>query len=621
MGCGSSAPASSSRPNDPASTRSLTVQAHSEDLSARNQNGSWADRGVSALATDTATAPSPLLNDPDTNDATQPSAMTADELWQHAGQDDGVMVQKYTSERRKGKTDIKGFLKQEENTTAMDREKELRRRGFFMRLSVEDTFGQAVDPSEAMKELLQHVHLDPDGGILNLDSVEEEDQGASGHHDLKVSEIKQTSKIWALRKSGPELVMAATQTCRSLLNPGACVVFSVSFLHSMYFEEDYPAQLAEHSQLLGLDGDMLGGLFTFTAVMELFGMVALLLQASMSLFRAARAKYGLCYGLWWTQSDATEVVVEPHYRHLAKFWWSDLPMLQGFSALRTIAFVHPNLIGRNFKEFDVSNDLSCRALERILHLDKDRFHEGFLVQGAMRLIHLDKKDEPDDSPKCMNDADIDKALGHTPTQALRLLEDWADKMKNQDKGRLRTIVGQEDLKLEALQKAWRVRAMMKLNTLCFMSSAVVFFLMGFAAFYSKTCTLFFALATGHSVWYSFLYLVSFLHQIVSIVKLDGLMRWRVTVLIFGGTDAVISPEERYVMDTYLAVLMGKIWQSREISCFEKIAVMLMFDDDDVQQLVIEEEESSKAAVILAVKKYMTAHGAPTWASKAADWIL
>eukprot|EP00929_Paragymnodinium_shiwhaense_P120822 TRINITY_DN9288_c0_g1_i1.p1 TRINITY_DN9288_c0_g1~~TRINITY_DN9288_c0_g1_i1.p1 ORF type:complete len:569 (-),score=120.61 TRINITY_DN9288_c0_g1_i1:65-1771(-) len=500
---------------------------------------------------------------------------------------------------------VSKFLKKEFGT-AVDQDRHERRKNFFKPVREQHVVEERVDPSVAMKMLLQHVSMDPDGGILNLDEMDADPSS-------KDVGFQQSSKVWALKKTGPEIPLAFLACIRSIMNPAAVLYFSFHILHDMYFDEDFMVTLENNSRILRMDVGVMVGLLVFTTSMELLGILVVLWQGILSLCRAFGASF-------YSEASADDdLIVEPLYVHLAKFWWTDLPLIQSFSALNTLAFVHPERAARNAKEFDITNELSLRALERILNLQTDTFHEGFLVQGAMRLANLERVLSYEEGVSgSMKANEIEEALTKSPYEALCEVETWAQSKAEHE---LHELEQENEVNVEALRRAWRVHTMRAMDTVVFLISSLVCLLWGFAAFYTKACRLFFALAAGHSIWYSFVYMLAFLNQVISIVQLNQLMRWRVAVFIFGGTDAVVSSEERYIMDMYLAVLASKVWQSNEFKFWEKVAVMLMFDDDDVQQLVIEEKETCKAAVILAVKQYMAQHDEQTWGSRVADYIL
>merc|ERR1719414_2650662 len=95
----------------------------------------------------------------------------------------------------------------------------------------------------------------------------------------------------------------------------------------------------------------------------------------------------------------------------------------------------------------------------------------------------------------------------------------------------------------------------------------------------------------------------FLNSVLSILSVNELLWWRVETFVFGGADASVSTEERYILNTYLAALCMKIWESNQFGYAEKFAVLLQLDDDDLQQLIVEENHGDKRNVITTVKKY------------------
>merc|ERR1712224_822344 len=96
----------------------------------------------------------------------------------------------------------------------------------------------------------------------------------------------------------------------------------------------------------------------------------------------------------------------------------------------------------------------------------------------------------------------------------------------------------------------------------------------------------------------------YINQAVSIVDMRQWLIFRIKAFIFGGSDALVSVEENFIMDAYLAIIAQKVFENRDFSSAQKFAVMMMLDDDDLQHLIVEEDLRVKSAVILGIRQYM-----------------
>merc|ERR1712151_477234 len=107
-----------------------------------------------------------------------------------------------------------------------------------------------------------------------------------------------------------------------------------------------------------------------------------------------------------------------------------------------------------------------------------------------------------------------------------------------------------------------------------------------------------------SVYQGAFRMIVFLNQMVGIVSLRRLLLSRVRAFAFGGCDGIVSVEEQYLLNVYLAILQHKIWTSTALSNFQKVTVMVQFDDRDLQELLVEEDPLVKSDIVLSVKQYM-----------------
>mmetsp|Transcript_57597 Transcript_57597/g.150051 ORF Transcript_57597/g.150051 Transcript_57597/m.150051 type:complete len:80 (+) Transcript_57597:3-242(+) len=78
------------------------------------------------------------------------------------------------------------------------------------------------------------------------------------------------------------------------------------------------------------------------------------------------------------------------------------------------------------------------------------------------------------------------------------------------------------------------------------------------------------------------------------------------------------------MSMYLAVLMDKVWNCKDLPLSQKLAIMLQLDDDDLQQLVIEEKDKQKGAIAASVRKWIHANaleGSHLIRDSMAAWVI
>jgi len=150
--------------------------------------------------------------------------------------------------------------------------------------------------------------------------------------------------------------------------------------------------------------------------------------------------------------------------------------------------------------------------------------------------------------------------------------------------------------------------------------AVVCAVSGWLAFVVKLCSVAELLhSSTTSVSQGALRMLVFLNQMVGIVSLRHLLISRIRDFAFGGCDGIVSVEEQYLLNVYLAVLQEKLWTSTALTTSQKVAVMVQFDDRDLQELLIEEDPLVKSGIVLSVKQHMHSIGVNKL-SKLQAWV-
>lgn len=443
-----------------------------------------------------------------------------------------------------------------------------------------------IDPHKAMKELLCHVHIDPDGGILNLSDWARDTSGS------------QYSKINAIKKEGIENILALVAAMRSVLNPFFVVCFDIGMLKAYFLNEEWFMILVENSQRIKAEIP-LKECFIFDAFIELVGIAYILAITLWSAYWGWRSR-----NRSEDSRGSGDGMVSEHdykYHHVANFYWQDLPLLQSFSNMRTLTYIHPNLIMKNFKHNSVIDDVSRALLEKFLKYEAAKVSDEALAQDiAMFIVQRGEGISAKDRDYKMNYAN--QLIDYRPSKLLTELR----KCIPTNRGHL--VDKRYDF--GAFDKTWKFTLVWFVEGVGMGLCGLACFVIGTVSFYTKICRLAFQLEDKDQVKFvaPFFFLM-LVNQVMSIISIGRLLRWRVETFIFGGNDAHMSGEEKYVMHAYLALLADKIWSSGELTYWQKLAVMLQFDDDDLQQLVVEQDDYSKASVILSIKKHMSLTGA------------
>lgn len=262
--------------------------------------------------------------------------------------------------------------------------------------------------------------------------------------------------------------------------------------------------------------------------------------------------------------------------------------------MQTLALIHPNLIMKNAQFHTLSDHVSRALLERFLRKGPAQISDECISNEITRVI-VHFTDELTDDEELLDYANT--LIDFRPS---RLLDELHKTLKVENLSKLSST----RYDVSALNLLWRVRAIdiAEFMTLCIVGLCCG--LVGTISLYTKTVRLVTMLEDPEHVAAAVFFFVMFVNQVISIISVGGLLRWRVETFLFGGNDAHVSDEESYVMQLYLADLTKKVWDSDQLSFWEKIAVMVQLDDDDLQQLTVEQDDHVKATVTLSVKKHM-----------------
>lgn len=430
----------------------------------------------------------------------------------------------------------------------------------------------AIMPEEAMKIILQHVHLDADGGLKNLDDN-------AGQH----------SKIEAVKKGPLEVAMALVFCFRCGLNVTKLLHFSGGMILNCLVAENHFGILTERYRHVHLPGISIGGHNAHLVIAVCAVEVVAALWVTFKMLRE------LC-GSVCAEKEA-------RYIRLSKCIWRDMPRLSSLSAMRAMAWVHPNLLVKHSKDFDATDRYARYLMEQFL-MDQEEVltDEEITIQAGKLIFSKDEKYASLSSEEKMDKANqfIDKG----PLDVFAALRESFGSLPYAE--REEKLFGFDHT---VLDRHWRLRAVSFLERVVFVLVVIAMTVVGVGGLLAKLIEGSVVICSqdesAHKVVF---WVVAFWNQLISVMAINELLLWRVQTFIFGGCDARVSNEEQYIIATYLGHLLRKIWESKMLTFFEKVAVTLKIDDDDLQQLIIEEDQASKSEVLASVKQHMQASG-------------
>lgn len=446
---------------------------------------------------------------------------------------------------------------------------------------------QPLEPCIAVRRLLGHVHFDVDGGILNLNND-------TLDFDNTLVEV---TKVPMLKKNACEISIAMITILRVVMNAG-CILWEgkTALMHYMVGSE-LSDKMREASGWHSLHLPMME-LFVTVKLMEgaaVVGMLSIVLWDAVCILFSSQERTSY-YAMAAGHPDKK-------YHRLVRIWWEIYPELQNFSALRALEFVHPALIAQHFGQVMMARHEAARViLERFLRLDADIVTDEELLDSAARvLIACDhssatKQEQYNLATHYLHTTPC--AMAHEVFESPGLQKIAAGETEN-------TV----NVDTGALSLRWRLRLYTVTLFFQFVIMAVVCALAGWLSFLVKICFVSHVISNPTtSVCQSLLPMIVFLNQMVGIVSLRRLLIARVRAFAFGGCDGIVSNEERYLLDVYLAILQARVWSSTGLTHFQKLAVMVQLDDRDLQELMVEEDPLVKSDVVLSVKQHMSECG-------------
>jgi hypothetical protein len=476
----------------------------------------------------------------------------------------------------------------------------------IVRLSTKEKLeGKRFTLKEAKDQIFGHLNFDPDGGIANL-----LDENVS-YNSEQVS--KRPFLVGGFSK---QLYMFIT-ACRLAININAIMYTSWTVVFC-YFSPSCPRYLWQEPGHLSQNSSLpLAEIALVVAVTELLGGCILVLR---SLYNLVRFQINSVATAGAPPSEVMRTRYEK-YRHLARFVWDDLPVLQSFSALYALANVHPGVIGHYAKEAQAGNSAAVALLERYLgvmpgeRLTEEEVHEWAVVQ-LMRVRHEDLEDEDERenmihhylllSPyqllcevKMSHDVNLCGKLENSSAVSVRscksVVANSCEELGSLDRQQSEVV---KEAGAQALNRLWRVRFIMWAESALFWLWSLCLFVFGAAAFITKfaeaAIVLFDPAASRVDVLFK---AMVFLNQVMGIFAVNMLLRWRLFRFIFGGQDARVGTEEQLLRQLYEACLAEAIWSSTTLPLPTKVGVLVAFDDDDLQRLVLEESDVEKAKVV------------------------
>lgn len=285
------------------------------------------------------------------------------------------------------------------------------------------------------------------------------------------------------------------------------------------------------------------------------------------------------------------------YLLMARFFLVFLRYMRSFSIIRILSYVHPGILPKNARDFfSTLDDLARAVLEKFLKQRPGENSDDRLVKKAAGIIM-----------QCRHGGEVSQE--ELEKHAIKYLElkPWnalLELCKLQEDGHL-DLSNWRQVDGTALQLVWRLKACSCVLGVTFGLLVAGCWVVGAIAFLLKLCHVAVLLLSDEPNTFAVLTtMFLLLNGIDGIVNVNTLLWWRVELFIFGGSDAQLSTEERYVLDAYLALLFEKLWETDQLRGLGRLAVLVQLDDDDLQQLVVEEDEVAKARTCWHVQNYI-----------------
>jgi len=436
-----------------------------------------------------------------------------------------------------------------------------------------------IPPGDAMNELLKHVRLDPDGGIMNISN------------EVLQAE-QQESKVFALRKNRAEKFGICLIVSRATINTVHIIWHNVFFLNQRFLHEHYLRQLYSN---ITLSSSHILDFFLALHVLELI----------IFAYLTAFCLYDMCKVAWHSHSTARadDNGINPKYFYMQRLAWDDFRRVQSFSVVQALRFVHPTLLNRYLESLSVKDTAARYILEKFLKIGPDALTDQELAEHATTVI-VQNRNLHGDRHFAM------ELMRYTPHEIVTEVFKMGQPENHEQNSPLDWTIFEYRRRFELL---------CILEQIAFSSMIVLAFLVGSFGLLAKLCHSTVLLTDPEvSIISLAVYVIGFTNQVMGVMAVNQLLIWRVQEFMFGGSDSKFSQEEKTIMEAYLAQLAERVCTSDWLNKTQKLAVMLGLDDQDLQQLVIEEDVDDKANVLLGVKAYMKKHGLVS-SSRLARW--
>lgn len=453
-------------------------------------------------------------------------------------------------------------------------------------MDLSDDFGEWDASMDALHNLVSHVRFDPDGGLENV-------VGASDF--LSTGALGQVSKVEHLKKDAIELFGAFSVVGRVLANICFVLWRCDTTLMAVFFPDHSLKSMELHKRQQEVRIPHIMELTAMVAIFELCCLTYLVLAVVLRSCRVA----------WmWRRS-------ETRYFHLAKLFWSDLLQLTNVSALKALGYVHPTILAKR-KQSLFTGDLCARLmLTKFFNAKEDQLSSEEMAVQVGKIVlranwaNLTSFEERQRDQACCSYAV--SSVDASPYSALSNLTDALNSLSPQQRQDILEGVGAD---ASVLERCWRIRFILLVETLLFMVSNMILLLIGLSGAVVKVSAGAVVLTDPDAPqqWVYF-WIAAFCNQLIGVFPIEELLMARVHTFVFGGTDARVQMEERYLIDLYMGHLMQRIWESdpEHLTFSNKLALLFKLDDDDMQQLIVEEDYGQKSLVTTAVHKHLRQH--------------
>jgi len=436
---------------------------------------------------------------------------------------------------------------------------------------------EVVGPTAAMQTIFNHLHLDPDGGLMNLCSAQK---------------TGQASKAEALRGGPLRATMALVFLLRCVVNVAKVLHLSWSHGLSYFIFEGHAHYLNEryrhvnYRRVFSVD-IRIDHLVVAMSALEGLAVAVVLVLIFCDILKAC--------------CDSGP----PKFRRFARILWTEVPRLASLSAMRGMSYVHPNLLVKNSKTFDLRQKAARTKLDSFFKGKLDgHSNEEVAVQVAKVVLcsglRQPNRSREENRKQLLEDANA--MIDETPMQLFDAVRQRLSGMEGEERG---DLIQKFDVEPRVFDNMWRLSLVTFLELGTFVLIVAAAFVIGFGGVLAK-------LAEGSVLLTApderpqivLFWFVAFVNQLLSVMTVEELLIWRVEAFIFGGCDALVSAEERYIISTYRGHLLEKIWASDVFNFLDKLVISVQLHDDDLQRLVVEEDHGAKTRTLASVKRHM-----------------